>query len=65
MYLKGISSRSVTNVSTCGGNSKGGLVSRHGMMVSGVRNNIGRGKMMMSCMNPQSNSYYRKTGNKM
>ena len=65
MYLKGISSRSVTNMSTCGGNSKSGLVPRQGMMVSGVRNNIGRGKLMMSCMAPQSNAYYRKTGNRM
>jgi hypothetical protein len=63
MYIKGISSRSVTNVSVCGGNSKSGLVPRHGQMVSGVRENIGRGKQMNMCLVPSSNAYYRKTGN--
>ena len=65
MYLKGISSRSGTNVSTCGGNSKGGLVPRHGQLASGVRNNISKGKQMVMCVAPKSNAYYRKTGNRM
>lgn len=65
MYLKGISSNSRTNVSVCGGNSKSGLVPRHGQISSGVRENIGRGKMMMVCQHPTSNAYYRKTGNRL
>ena len=65
MYLKGISSRSVTNVSSCGGNSKSGLAPRHGQLASGVRNNISKGKQMVMCVGPKSNAYYRKTGNNM
>jgi hypothetical protein len=65
MYLKGISSRSVTNVSSCGGNSKSGLVPRHGQMVSGVRKSIVKGKQMEMCVAPKSNAYYRKTGNRL
>ena len=61
-YVRGISSRSITNVNVCGGDSKSGLVPRQGMMVSGVRNNIGRGKLLMTCMGPRSNAYYNVRG---
>ena len=60
MYIRGISSRRQTNVSTCGGSSKSGLVPRQGQLVSGVRGNIGRGQLIMTCVNPKSNAYYSK-----
>ena len=56
MLRSGIRSNRGTNMSTCGGPSKSGLVPRHGQISSGVRV-VGRGSMMLTCKSPSSNAY--------
>ena len=62
MRVQGILSSRSMNREMCGGSSKSGLVPRHGQISSGVRQNIGRGKMPMTCVVPVSNAYYNKVG---